>query len=275
MATTALAGSALVSLLGFGSDKPRYAGATSWFYGGVQFPLSTTSSRSMLRDADPALFYALDFYTFVLRQYLGPRFVAACQAARVLGSDGNVVSTIVQTAIPYDPTAHQHEAQWALPLLSVFRKTATGRYKSTMVSLEETIWNVALMLPGLDAAQAEAILPILHAAELLLENKTEQGYDPAYAAPDGALGQQAWALSGLAEIQWLGCEYGYYPQGGDIMLPLLVGRIRVAERQGPYNGFPSFQGAATQMNIFDSATSTTVPGVAVADTWVAVPKYGP
>lgn len=275
MAFTNVAGSALLAFTPFGSDRPRYTGPTSWFYGGVQFPLSTTSPRTLLRDADPALFYALDFYTFVLKQYIGPRFVAACAAANVRGSDGNLVSTIVQTALPYDPGPHLRDAQFALPLLSVFRKSAAGRYKTTMISLEENQWGVLLMLPVLDASQAEGVMPILHAVELLLENRTEQGYDPNYTAPDGAQGQQAWSLSGLAEIHWLGCDYGYYQQSGDIVLPTLMGKIRVDEIQGIYNGFPAFQGAQIQSNLFDAATSTTITDVADVDTWVAVPKYGP
>lgn len=279
MGTQALAGTitgtgslTVVGQLRGGFFGQQYSGLTSWLYGGVQFPLPTSSPNTLLQDADPALFYALDFFTYCVKTYVGPRFAAVCAAANVCGSDGRVITTAVQTQLPYDPRPHATDAQFALPILALYRKRGVGKYVTVAKSNEWTDLEFLYVLPPLDASQAEALEPILHAIELLLENRLEQGFDANYTPPGGLLGQQAWALAGIQEIDWVSCEYEKFDDASPMAIPTIRAKITVIERQGPYLGQPTFQGASVTASVVGDATSVPIPAMSL-DTWVPVPPY--
>lgn len=254
----------------FAFSAKQYTGLQSWLYGGVSYPLAQPSSNTLLQDADPAIFYALDFFSYCIRTYVGPRFTAVCAAAGVRGSDGNVVSTAVQTTLPYDPRPHGQDAQFALPLLAVYRKRGAGRRASVAKSNEWTDLEFLYVLPPLDASQAEVLEPVLHAVELLLENRLEQGFDAGYTPPGGLLGQQPWALAGIQQIEWVGCEYEKFDGGGNLAFPTLRAKVVVAERQGKYLGQPTFLGADVTLSVVGDATNQPLKVLEV-DTWVPVP----
>jgi hypothetical protein len=58
-------------------------------------------------------------------------------------------------------------------------------------------------------------------------------------------------------------------------MPVLIAQLQVIERQGPYKGFPPFQGVVAKIGISDPTTNTTLPDVVDVNTWVVVPKPGP
>lgn len=275
MATQNIAGTGSFGVAGFskGNFLAQPAQPVSWFYGGVQFPLATSSGNTLLQDADPALFYALDFYAFVLDKYLGPRFATEAANADYRASRQELVTAFPLTTIAYNPGPYLGEAQLPLPLMAIYRVSAIGQYKTVMKSEEQNTWEFVLVLPPMTASQSERLLPILHAAELLLQNRTEQGCDAAYAPPGGVLGEQAWskARAGLEEIDWVSCRYELFQGAGDLPMPVLIAKLYVAEMQGAYLGFPPFQGAVASVNVFDTPTQTTLANVVQIDTWVPIP----
>lgn len=277
MTTTNVSGSSLLKFNSFGNSQyqQRTGLPTSWFYGGVQYPLSATSTNTLLRDADPAIYYALDFYQWVLEQYIGPRWVKACASANYRGPDQNLLTKLTNIAIGYNPVSELVSMQASLPILAIYRVSSTSLYKTVVKSEEQTIWEMVHILPPMDAAQMEQLLAVQHAMYALVDNRTEWGMDPAYTPPGGALGQQSWQLAGIEEIQCQSCRYELYGEVGSLAMPVLIARFLVKERQGRYLGFPPFFGAAIKENVTDPSTNTTLNDVVDVDTWVPIVPSGP
>lgn len=169
---------------------------TQFRVGAVTQPISTTSGNDILLDADPALYYYLDFWTYVIRTYPGPRLLQAAAAAGV-----SIASAVAQK-YPYDPTPFLKENQFEFPLLCAFRRRGmTGRETSGW-SHDRGLFELVYSLPPLTAGQARQLLPLLNAVAQAIRYKTTQSFDPGYTPPGGSLGQAiATPTGGLS-----GCE---------------------------------------------------------------------
>ncbi len=157
----------------------------SFRVGAVTQPLPSGAAavQSLLQDADPAIFYLIEFFSFVINTYPGPRLLTAAEASNLTN-----VTSAVALAIPYDPTPWLSQAQFGLfPLLTVFRVSgATGR-KTAGWEHDRGRFELTYSLPPLTAAQMETVGPILNAVAKALRAKTTQGFDPGYTptAPTG------------------------------------------------------------------------------------------
>ena len=227
--------------------------------GGVVQPLSTSSTNSLLRDADPALFYALDFWTYVINTYPGPRLVAAAAAA------GFSWPAAVLQAYPYEPLAEYLENQIAFPALFAYRKDLRTEWHSVGYEHDITTLELYYVLPPLDAAASERLLPIFNAVSQALRRKTTDAWDPGYTPPGGVAGQQfdSAAFGGVEEIgfgEYLGNTrnvsrmgaVGYLENAGGLYFPCLHMTGYVVERDtyNPTSGGPSkFAGADITGNL--------------------------
>ena len=163
--------------------------------GGAAYPLPASTANSLLKDADPAIYYALDFFANVIQIHSGARISAEASAA----GGGLSIPNLPPTQLPYDPFPYLKELQTAakLPLLAIFRKG--GNLTARTVSLQHDEANVTMqyILPPLTAGQAERLIPALKAVKDILHNRGEQGWDPAYTPPGDVLGGKVWKLAGI------------------------------------------------------------------------------
>lgn len=178
--------------------------------GNVVQPLSTTSAAEPLLLADPALYWALDFWTWVIGQYPGPRLVQELVAQSVQYANNPIVKAVAQT-YPWAPLPNQLENQFRFPLFCVYRKRGQTNWRS--VGWETDSWSVEAMyvLPPLDAAQSERILPFFNAIAQALRRKSTDGWDPAYTPLGGNLGDQVWSAP-YANVEEAGLGTDRYPQ---------------------------------------------------------------
>src|SRR5579872_7429478 len=95
-------------------------------WGGVVYPLTSATTNALLQDADPAIFYALDFYASMLQQYLGARWSAECTRA----NRSDIGANVVQSKVPYDPSDYLTTEQLSFPLLAVYRTRSTEAEQS-------------------------------------------------------------------------------------------------------------------------------------------------
>lgn len=145
----------------------------------------SAGGTSLLQIADPALFYLLDFFTFVVNQYCGAALVAAfAQAGRE-----DIQSAVLQT-YPYDPDPVFLETQVRLPALFVYRTRSRTEQWTAGWEHDVTDFAVAYVLPPLDAKGLELVLPILPAIAKALRKKLTDAWDPGYAPPGGNVGDQ-------------------------------------------------------------------------------------
>lgn len=157
--------------------------------GGVLQPLSDSSPNTLLRDADPALFYFLEFCQFVIETYPGPRLVQALSQAGITFAGRQITKAVAQ-AYPYAPLPEQLETQFEFPLLAIYRTDAKTEWHSMGYEIDSCALDVLYVLPPMDAAGCEQILPILKPIADALRSKTTMAFDPGYAPTGGNLGDQ-------------------------------------------------------------------------------------
>ncbi len=222
--------------------------------GNVSLPLGTSSSYSLLRDADPAIFYALEFYAVVLDNYLGDRLAEAASAA-----NAEQIASAVAETLPCNPEPWLQDAHIKFPLLSLYRKSSTYRYvghrKTGVQELE-----LAYVLPPMRASEAEQLLPILHAVEAIVDHCTEQGFDPSYTptSPDGTAGEVVWSASraGLVRVEVMSSTTGAYTPAADLFFPAVILTLQMQEQANPVvSALDAFEGADVTQDLVAEGTT--------------------
>ena len=234
-------------------------------YGAVQFPLPVGASAlggpgaTLLRSADPPLFYLLEFYKFLLEFHLGARFLAEVASGGV-----EQIESMVAETLPLNPEAFLVEEHLRFPLLAAYRKSTKfqfiGRQKHKVDDVE-----VAYVLPPLQAGQAERLLPILNAVVALLDNRTEQGFDPSYTPtePTGAAGDPFWKRAGLVSAGVTGATYGGYAPTDGLYFPAVILSVELKERSDPdFTEFEESAGASATIDVQDPSDGTVVEDLA-------------
>jgi len=203
-------------------------------HGGVAFPLPTETTNGLLQDADPALFYALDFYETVIRAHLTTRLVAEADACEYTD-----ITDAVAMAVPYSPEPFLTENQLKFPLLAVYRKSDTFNERTLTWRLSSGEWGIDYVLPPMTAAQAERLLPALNAVRVIVENRTDLGFDPSWN--DSA---RVWTSSyaNLEKIELRSSEFQLWQLGDGLPFHALSCVLSVRERQMPADGaFETFE----------------------------------
>jgi hypothetical protein len=160
----------------------------SFQWGAVAYPLTTTGGRTILEDADPAIFQALGFLEGVIRLHVGPRWdVEAAAAGR-----SELVGQIVASTASFDPVPQFQEAQWALPLLAVYRTKGEYGQRTVDRDHDDGHWGIDYILPPFGPGDLERFNPFLRAISQVINDRSDYGYDPNYQS-----GLNAWAVAGL------------------------------------------------------------------------------
>lgn len=200
--------------------------------GGATYPLSAAGTgpggrgASLLRDADPTLFYLLEYCKSVLETHLGPRFMA-----EVIAGGASQIDRVVAETLPLDPDPYIVEEHIRFPLLAAYRKGSKferiGVYR---VSIDEI--EVSYVLPPLQAGEAERLMPALKAVASILDNRIHQGSDPAFlpTTPLGSEGEIFWKRAGVIGISVESASYGRYAPTESLHFPCVVLTLQVHER---------------------------------------------
>lgn len=223
-------------------------------HGGATYPLTANLSNSLLKDADPAIFYALEYFEAILRQHIGDRLLA--QAAQ---HGIQAIRRVVEQKIPYDPRPWLQEVQLPFPLLAVYRIASKYGVASSSFMRNEATWQVSYSLPPLTAAQIEQVGPILHAVESALLNRIENMGDPEYR--DGA---EVWELAGIEEITLESGTFGTFVAGSNIFYPTWLGTLKVRERDMPPPD-AAYDGDFKGLDAVISSQSGNEPAVTIVD----------
>jgi IPT/TIG domain len=186
----------------------------------------------LLQKADPVLFYAIDFWTYIIRRYPGQALVdASLTGSGLADPQGVPIDDAVAQAYPYDVVPYLPSTYIRFPCLAVYRTAAEYTKHSAIYYSDDCSFDLMYILPPLTPSQAESVLPILRAVEQAIKEKTIQSLDPGYTPPGGLLGQTPWGLS-FAAVQKIGFErghLGHLPVGNQVF-PFLVMSGKFLER---------------------------------------------
>lgn len=223
------------------------AEAQNFYYGGATFPLTSSTARSLLRDADPAIYYALEFYASVISSHIGARLLT--EAAAVGATQ--IMSAVAET-LPIDPEQFLTEDHFRFPLLTLNRKSTTYRYVNRRRAALHKV-EFAYVLPPLRAAEAERLIPILHAVGLLIDQKSTQGKDPGYTptAPTGTAGEFVWSgtRACVKRVEVKDSSIGAFAASSDLFFPAIVMAIEMDEMGDVDDGaYGVFQGADVEID---------------------------
>lgn len=196
--------------------------------GAVVFPLVSPASRSALRDADPALYFTLDFLSFAITKYMGARFIEEATAAQV-----GLVAGAVGVTVSYDPAPFLASTQFRFPLLAMYRRDKAHRDRSAAYRSGKVICDVVYVLPPLTAGQMMNLVPLLNAVDGIVDHAIEQGFDPTYTPPGGNAGDsmREAAFANLESIEVKTSTHVSFPGAqGDLYFPAIAFEVELAER---------------------------------------------
>jgi hypothetical protein len=237
-------------------------------YGGVSYPLVAATTNSLLRDADPALYWATEYISFSLTRHLGGRLAAEATKA------GAAIPSMVAHAGNVDPGPFilQSNARARFPYLAIYRRQEQFSEHTSVWEKEVSQWECAYVLPPLNWDQAEKLLPILHAVGQVVGLAIRQGHDPNFQSD-----AKVWDANhaGLMAIGLTAARYGRYPDAQGLLYHAWLGTIECRERVHAATGnFQSFAGADVAIDVKDDPTDTTVANVVEFDSDVDPPPTG-
>ena len=218
----------------------------SFQVGGTVYPLR--SDITFLQAADPAIFYMLDFYTYLIQTYVG---AAMIQAVNLSGAP--ILAPVMQRYPTLPNVTQMAENQFKFPLLCIGRTRSKGRRKTMGWEDQRGLFDLLYSFPPLTAGQSESLVPMLEAIKEVLQHKTTQSFDANYTPPGGTAGQSPWGLQ-FASVEEIGfgqdqlgesdiAEHGYLPHDGNLFFPCLKMHGYILERDmyvrtgaGPFTG---------------------------------------
>lgn len=240
----------------------------AFYYGGVNFPLTSSTANSLLRDADPAIYYALEFFAQVISTHIGDRLVAEASAAGATD-----IAAAVAESMPIDPAQFLTEEHFKFPLLALHRESSSFKY---LTKRRQAIHKLKLsyVLPPLRAAQAERLLPTLHAIGLLIDQKATDGSDASYTptAPTGTAGEFVWSgtRAAVARVEVKDSTIGAFQISNDLYFPAIVMSLEMWElADADTSGYDDYEGADVDINTRQNADGTILENVADFNTYQA------
>lgn len=226
--------------------------------GGAEFPLTTDLDNSFLKDSDPTVYYALEFFESVLNTHLLPRL--SRESRRHNGKD---IASCAVSKMWVDPEPHLDAKDLKFPLLAVFRKRDEIAGQTVHFEKSTCTLNVVWSLPPLLGVLAQQLNPALHAAARILNRTATRGFDPAYAS-----GANVWGLAGAQSAGFTSFEYGTFEAAGQVagVHQALIGTLVVVEREMPIDDtFEALGSIGLEVGANDSDTDPLVTDDVEAD----------
>lgn len=224
--------------------------------GASVFPLTSSTANSLLKDADPAIFYCLDFFAFVLGAYMGTRLVAEATAC------GAPITAAVAYTLPDDPATYLTQAQVAFPLLAIHRVQDVVTDRTLTYREAKGTWRVHYVLPPIDAGQRERLLPALRAAARIIDNRIEAKFDPNYLGGARIFGP---GYANLESIRLMTVDYAEWETGSPLSFPAAAMTLEVCERDTVIAGaFDALAGTDTALDLKEPPAATLADVVDIA-----------
>lgn len=235
--------------------------------GGNLYPLTSSTANSPLRDIDPSIYYALDFLAAVLNTHLGARFAIEAKKAGLKDSAGRPLTGVVGSKFSYDPIQYLTQEQVNFPILALYR--GQEQFSERTISFSSNQCNLTLMyvLPPLTPSQAERLVPFIKGAVDVMFNKLEQGWDPLYTPPGGALGQKWSAVAGVDKVGLTTGNHIGLTASAALYFPTWYGTMSLLESSRPVpTDFQGFVGGDIHIDLKDPTTNTTITDFVVLET---------
>lgn len=215
--------------------------------GTTPYPLTASTSNSLLQDADPPLYWLLDYFASELNTYAGSRWTNEIARAGLT----SVIPNIVGMTFPNNPTPYLQDTGATFPILAVYRVEGNIKEKSISYVQVESNLEIMWILPPLTMGQMEIVGPFFNVVCQIMQDRSEYGADPNYL--DGYV----WGAA--AGFDWLQMtEYHrMLIQGNKLPMESLVMQLKMRERNMPVpNAFPQITEVNTELDLINQPTDT-------------------
>ena len=230
--------------------------------GDVVYPLTDSTAKSLIEDADPALHYALQLYTFALKRYVGPRLIA--EAKKV---DDIKIPSAVEASIAYEPSPFVLSNDIEFPIFCLYRVETEWQLITKGHVKSVSTWEWAYVLPPLTPAGIKALQPILWSVAATMAMFTFYSFDPSFEQ-----GKTLRDLSGLMSIKPGPTRFGDFEKlEGEAKKwwRAVTGQLIVEERDElVISEAELFEGADITLDIAGKGVET-VPDFLTVRTWPA------
>lgn len=193
--------------------------------GAVNYPLSSAAIRDNVKVVAPFVYHALGYFDYVLKKYMGTRFLASVAAA---GLTDSVPAVVSQTLACVDPGTilQTPGVQLQFPLLALHKKRSVTEDKTLGYRHKTGAYELVYVLPPMTPAQMVYMSPLLEAIEDVLDNRIEVGHDPGWRpdAIDADTDASVWGstVANMESVEMKGASYGGYPGTGDLFFPAII-----------------------------------------------------
>lgn len=222
--------------------------------GGTVYPLTTSTTNSLLQDADVPLYWLLQFFNGVLQIHAQGRW--ATQTA-LMGAKFNAqYPNIVGSYYPFNPFPFLQDTTIQFPLLAVYRVEGKIFDKTVAFQRIESQLEIAYVLPPLTLSQTERIGQFLNVVLDVLSDRNEYGFDPQFmdgynvglAAGYDAVGMESYANMMIPHTQT------------NLPMQAVVMKMMMRERTLPVPTLiPTITAIDTSMNLVNADGYATIP----------------
>lgn len=220
---------------------------TAFKHGATEFPLTTSLTKSLLADLDPAVYYAMGFFAAMIEYHLGVRFVAQAAAA------GIVLSKAVGSTIPYDPEPHLLDESLQFPVFALYRSSDIHDDRTIQLRETKSTWGIDYVLPPLNAAQAEVLVPMLNGIGRVIDYVTTEGGDNNYQN-----NLRIWEQCEATWVRLASGHFGRWQPKANLVFHGWHGEIEVSENRGYVStAFAPLEGIALDVELQVDGTTVT------------------
>jgi hypothetical protein len=219
--------------------------------GGVVNPLTASTSNTLLKDADPAVYYLLDFFAGVIAINQGERWNAVIAAAGF----PSLINTTVAHKVPYDPFPYGLEDHLSFPLLAFYRTSQTFNDKTLQRFESQSTFDLLYLMPPMRSDQVEQLYPFLANVARIITSRARLGFDPQYLS-----GARIFATAGLSQHSVENAVYGAVPNlDTGLTYPSVRMTLTGTELFAPVaSDFDPFEGQDTDVQQEDEITDVAV-----------------
>lgn len=238
---------------------------STFAHGATVFPISGALSNTFLLDADPAVYWCLDFFDYVITKYVGSRLLSEAIAC------GAPVDNAVAYALPDSPAAYLTEEQARFPLLAIDRVRDSVKDRTVTWRDSTNEWKLYYVLPPLSPGQRERLKPALRAVARIVDARLEAMGDPTYRSGVRVFGE---GYANLEKITLTAVDYGDWDAGDSLVFPAVTMTLQVVERDMPVAGaFEALSETFVEQELDESLP--TVPPISGVQALINTSLSGP
>jgi hypothetical protein len=218
-------------------------------FGSVDYPLTEELDNSFLKDADPALYWILDYVAWAIDRHAGARIEAEATRCKV------PIKQAVGSTTPWDPSrALVDKAFSKYPVLGLYRTSEKFTEHSRGWLRSDGTWELLYVLPPIPWQQWEKFSPVLRTVARVVLLALEQGHDPSYESNAAVYDEDH---AGIQSISVGDAAYGTIDDSEGLITYAVTMTITVKERQSPTN-FSAMTRADHDVTVHDPVTNTDV-----------------